>query len=226
MPKISSFLSVFYPENCKSCGDILVRGESLVCLHCELNFGKNIQPNGNCSEIEQLFWGKAEIESAVAIFQFLKKENLQGLIHEFKYKGNVGLALKMGGIVGHNYEFKSDDIDLISFVPMHPRKEKTRGYNQAEKLAEGFSKVTGIKVASILFRVENTTTQTKKDVFDRFENMQNKFEVNHSMVGIRHILLIDDVVTTGATLTACAKKINEKGVKVSLVCLAYRGLGI
>ena len=136
MLKISPFLSVFYPENCKSCQDILVKGESFFCLNCELNFGEVMHAEYQFSEVEQLFWGKARIESAVAVFQFLKQENLQSIIHEFKYNGNIGLAVRMGEIIGYNSGFLNQDIDAVSFVPMHPAKEKKRGYNQAQKLAE------------------------------------------------------------------------------------------
>ena len=224
MLKISPFLSVFYPENCKSCQDILVKGESFFCLNCELNFGEVMHAEYQFSEVEQLFWGKARIESAVAIFQFLKQENLQSIIHEFKYNGNPGLAVRMGEIVGHNSDFLSQEIDAVSFVPMHPEKEKKRGYNQARKLAEGFSNVTGITAIPLLKRVEVVETQTNKDVFERFENMENNFGVVDLSKEIKHVVLIDDVMTTGATLAACANQLTEKGVKVSLVCLAYRGL--
>ncbi|MBK22260.1 MAG: hypothetical protein CMP63_08140 [Flavobacteriales bacterium] len=126
MFKISPFLSVFYPESCKSCQDILVKGESFVCLHCELNFGEVMHTEYAFSEVDQLFWGKARIESAVAVFQFLKQEKLQSIIHEFKYKGNAGLAVRMGEIIGHNSDLLSQDIDAVSFVPMHPEKEKKK----------------------------------------------------------------------------------------------------
>ena len=224
MLKISPLLSVFYPENCKSCQDVLVKGESFFCLHCELNFGEVMHAQYQFSEVEQLFWGKARIESAVAVFQFLKQENLQSIIHEFKYNGNIGLAVRMGEIIGYNSGFLNQDIDAVSFVPMYPEKEKKRGYNQAQKLAEGFSNVTGITATPLLNRKEDTETQTDKDVFERFENMENKFAVVNLSEEIKHVVLIDDVITTGATLAACANQLTEKGIKVSLVCLAYRGL--
>ena len=224
MIEISTFLSVFYPKNCKCCQGYLVKGESFFCLNCELNFGELSLVDGKSTEIEQLFWGKARVESAVAVFQFLKQENLQSIIHEFKYNGNVGLALKMGGLIGYNYILPIKNIDAVSFVPMHPKKEKKRGYNQAQKLAEGFSGITGVKTMHLLKKIKNTETQTEKGVFERFENMEDKFEVINLSEEIKHVLLIDDVITTGATLAACANKLIKKGVKVSLVCLAYRGL--
>ncbi len=224
MRKISDFLSVFYPQNCKVCSDSLVQGEVFFCLHCELNFGEINLFDSASSDIDQLFWGKVELESAMAIYQFLKQENLQHIIHQFKYKGNHKLAVKMGEVIGNNYIFHSKDIDAVSFVPMHPNKQRKRGFNQAEKLAEGFSAITGIRTVNLLKRIQNTSTQTVKGVFERFQNMEDKFQLISSLEEIKHVLLIDDVITTGATLAACSKKLKQRGIKVSLVCLAYRGL--
>lgn len=224
MLKISDVLSVFYPQNCKSCSDGLVKGERYLCLHCELNFGEISLFNSDSSDIEELFWGKVKIESAVAIYQFLKHENLQRIIHEFKYKGNNKLAVRMGEVIGYKYRLCLKDVDAVSFVPMHPTKQRKRGYNQAEKLAEGFSAITDVKIVTLLERIQNTGTQTAKGVFERFQNMEDKFEVIYPLQEIKHVLLIDDVITTGATLVSCSKKLIQKGIKVSLVCLAYRGL--
>lgn len=224
MLRIASFLSVFYPQNCKCCKVSLVKGELYFCLNCELNFGKIFQNDEEFSEVDQLFWGKVKIESAVAVYQFLKQENLQNLIHEFKYNSNQSLAFKMGEVIGYNYQFDTKDIDALSFVPMHSSKERKRGFNQAEKLSQGFSSVTGIKTIKLLKRIENSGTQTAKGVYERFENMEDKFEVLAPLTQIKHVLLIDDVITTGATLAACAKQIVKKGINVSVVCLAYRGL--
>lgn len=224
MLKIGDFLSAFYPNNCKSCQEGLVKGENYICLNCELNFGEIAFFDNVLSDIEQLFWGKVKIESAIALYQFLKEEKLQQIIHEFKYLGNHNLAVKMGEIIGNNYKFISKDIDVVSFVPLHPSKQKKRGYNQAQKLAEGFSNMTGKKVINLLKRVENTETQTDKGVFERFKNMEDKFRVVNVLKEIKHVLLIDDVITTGATLAACANKLTKKGIRVSVVSLSYRGL--
>tara|TARA_B100001175_G_scaffold228785_1_gene195409 strand:+ start:85 stop:765 length:681 start_codon:yes stop_codon:yes gene_type:complete len=224
MLKISDILSVFYPQICKSCSDGLVKGELYLCLHCELNFGEIYLNNKHSSDIEELFWGKVKIESAVAIYQFLKQENLQKIIHDFKYKGNHKLAIKMGEVMGYKYRCLLKDIDAVSFVPMHSNKKRKRGFNQAEKLAEGFSAITDVKIVNILERIEYTDTQTSKGVFERFQNMEDKFKVLSPLQEIKHVLLIDDVITTGATLVSCSKKLVQKGIKVSIVCLAYRGL--
>lgn len=224
MLKISTLISVFYPLNCKSCEEPLVKGETYFCLHCELNFGEIFNETSSYSEIEQLFWGKVKVENTFAAYQFLKQENLQRLIHEFKYKGNKKLAYELGALIGTQAKNKFEGVNVVSFVPMFKSRELKRGYNQAEVLAKGFSSTTGIKVENLLERAEATTTQTEKGVYERFENMEGKFKLLKNLKDKSHVLLIDDVITTGATLASCAKVLTNAGVKVSIVCLAYRGL--
>lgn len=220
----SALLSVFYPLNCRCCETPLVKGETLYCLHCELNFGELFVADNPETELDQLFWGKAEVESTFAAFQFLKAENIQGLIHEFKYGGNKKLAFKMGQLLGRYFTLESSLVDCVSFVPMHSKKERKRGYNQAEILAKGFSKELNIPLCKVLERLKESDSQTDKDVYERFENMQEKFQITKFALGVKHVILIDDVITTGATLAACANVLISKGIRVSVVCLAYRGL--
>ena len=202
----------------------LVKGEVFYCLHCELNFGELLVVGNADTELDQLFWGKAKIENTFAAFQFLKAEKLQGLIHEFKYGGNKKLALRMGILLGRYFNMEPNLADCISFVPMHSKKERKRGYNQAEILAKGFSKELNIPLCKVLERVKESDSQTEKDVYERFENMQEKFELTERAKGFKHVLIIDDVITTGATLAACSNVLISNGIKVSVVCLAYRGL--
>lgn len=221
---VSELLSVFYPLNCKSCSASLVRGEVHFCLKCELNFAPITKRLKDTEELDQLFWGKVKIEHSSAVFQFLKQEKLQSLIHLLKYKGDKKLARYLGGLMAKQEVFYG--IDYISFVPMHKKKEKKRGYNQGKELAIGYSKECGIPVLDCLIRKEASTTQTEKGVFERFENMEGKFKLKSDLElkGIKHILLIDDVLTTGATLAACATELVKHDFKVSVFCLAYRGV--
>ncbi len=224
IPGLSSFLSVFYPQNCKCCGATLVRGEDLFCLTCELNFSQFLSQDFQGNEIEQLFWGKAKIETCFAPFQFLKQENLQHLIHEFKYNSNYSLADRLGKLLGEKSQHLFHDCDLISFVPMHKSKERKRGYNQGELLAKGVGSSLDKPVVDILIRTVRSDSQTDKGVYDRYQNMQNKFELDSCYLDVKHVLLVDDVITTGATLAACAKVLNSRGIKVSILCLAFRSL--
>ncbi len=189
-----------------------------------MNFGQLIIEGNICSELNQLFWGKAAVKYVFSAFQFLKEENLQRLIHEFKYSGNKKLAFKMGQLLGRQINLESKFPDCISFVPMHPIKQKERGYNQAEVLAQGFSIELNIPLVQVLKRVNESESQTEKDVFERFENMEDKFQLESKIENLKHVLILDDVITTGATLAACANILLTHGIQVSILCLAYRGL--
>ena len=220
MLNFNSFISTFYPLNCKCCENPLVTGEKHFCLNCEANFGDILDVQRE--EVSQLFWGKAKIAETIIIFQFLKEENLQNLIHKFKYQGDQQLAFDIGYFIGK--KIKDPFFDAISFVPMHKKKQINRGFNQAQLIANGLGSELKIPVVSLLERIEFTETQTEKGVYERFVNMDNKFKFKKNKHQYNHVLLIDDVITTGATLAACAKTLNNEEITVSIACLAYRTL--
>ncbi len=179
--------------------------------------------NRKQEEVAQLFWGKAKIKDVFVPYQFLKKEKLQSLIHEFKYNGNKKLALTLGAHMAEVIKLDLIPNSAVTFVPMHPKKERKRGYNQAEILAKGFADYYGFDLKSLIIRPEETATQTDKGVYDRFENMAQRFRAKE-IDKFKHVYLIDDVITTGATLVSCANELIANGVQVTIVCLAYRGL--
>ncbi|MDG1518520.1 MAG: phosphoribosyltransferase family protein [Flavobacteriales bacterium] len=208
------------------CKNSLHKGENHFCISCEANFSENLEPLNNKSNIAQLFWGKADVTFSGAPFNFLKQENLQQIIHEFKYGGNSNLAKYMGSYLGLKIKDVSElaDVDCVSFVPMHPKKIKKRGYNQAEELATGVAKKLNVQTKCVLKRLVESASQTEKGVYERYENMDANFTALHGFEG-KHILLVDDVLTTGATLIACVNAIKKKyDVKVSIVCLAFRAV--
>lgn len=208
------------------CKNSLHKGENHFCISCEANFSENLEPLNNKSNIAQLFWGKADVTFSGAPFNFLKQENLQQIIHEFKYEGNSNLAKYMGSYLGLKIKDVSElaDVDCVSFVPMHPKKIKKRGYNQAEELATGVAKKLNVQTKCVLKRLVESASQTEKGVYERYENMDANFTALHGFEG-KHILLVDDVLTTGATLIACVNAIKKKyDVKVSIVCLAFRAV--
>jgi ComF family protein len=163
--------------------------------------------------------------SATAFFHFSKGEKVQRMIHKLKYNGEKEIGVKVGEWMGQ--ELKEADgfakADLVVPVPLHPRRQSKRGYNQSAMLAEGLSKSMGIPFSEAMARYKETTTQTRKHRYERFENVNRVFGVrNIAKVENKHILLVDDVITTGSTLIACAESLLEvPGTKVSIATMAY-----
>jgi ComF family protein len=223
---LQDFVDLFIPSRCINCGTNLFKSEQHVCREClskipMTNFIKNKD-----NAVSQIFWGRAKLEYAFSYYFFTKNGSLQNLIHEIKYHGAKELAFEMGRKFGNDLkqESFSKEFDVICPVPLHKQKEKLRGYNQSEWLASGLSDALKIPYnKSLLKRKVFTSTQTKKNRQQRWENVKDAFEVDEiSKVANKHILLLDDVLTTGATLEACAQKLLEiEGTTVSVASLAY-----
>jgi len=178
--------------------------------------------------VYELFLGKVDIQQATAFLQYEKGNKVQKLIHSFKYHGNKELAYLLGKLSWHDLAdsplFKH--IDLIIPVPLHKKRQRKRGYNQAEYIAKGIRQVSGLPVRTdILYREIASTSQVKKNIYDRWNNMQELFTIkNEQTIQGNHVLLVDDVVTSGSTLCACATKLlSIKDVQVSIFTLAKAG---
>jgi len=174
--------------------------------------------------VEKRFWGRIGLTSATSEFYFSKDSIIQNLIHEFKYKGNKKVALFLGSLIGKSLlNSNRFPIEAIIPLPLFEKKENQRGYNQAEILAEGISEVMNVPVIkNNVVRTVHTETQTKKGRLERWTNVEKVFAVKapESLSG-RHLLLVDDVITTGSTIEACAKKILEvEDVLLSIATLA------
>jgi len=224
-----ALLHIIFPHVCDGCGSDLLNIESRLCIRCfaslpETNFEEH---PGN--PVEKIFWGRIPIANATAQFYFTKESLMQHLMHQFKYKGNKDLGLQLGRMMGNalNASNRFNNIDALIPLPLFPSKEKKRGYNQATVLCEGIAEILNLPVLSnIISRPQHTETQTKKGRIERWRNIEGKFELKEQQgIQNKHLLLVDDVVTTGATLEACGNELLSAGnVKLSIatLCVASR----
>ncbi|MEO7983428.1 MAG: phosphoribosyltransferase family protein [Bacteroidota bacterium] len=223
-----SFLHLLFPHICAGCGTDAVKGNTVLCMRCidaipETNF--ELHP-GN--PIEKIFWGRVPLTGATAQFYFTKESLVQHLMHQFKYKGNKELGLQLGRIMGEQL-LESDrfQADALIPLPLFPAKERRRGYNQAAILCEGMAEMMRIPVLNnVIIRPQHTETQTRKGRIERWKNMEGKFILSDpGAIRDKHLLLVDDVVTTGATLEACANELLQaENVRLSVatLCVASR----
>jgi len=218
------FLQFFFPDLCVACGQILNRQEKVLCAHCMFHIPRTEFHNDPENPVSQLFWGRVKIEHAGSFFYFNKGSSYQPLIHKLKYSGRSDIGIEMGKLFGSELRRSVFAMaDLIIPVPLHPTKLKKRGYNQSEMIARGIAQSLVLPVNThSLLRVESTETQTRKSRFDRFINVEGKFSIEKtSELEGKHIILTDDVVTTGSTLEACAiALLCIDGTKVSILTLA------
>lgn len=220
------FLSLFFPELCCACGDHLVSHEYQLCTSCLYDLPYTSFHLQVDNPVARQFWGRIPVKSAFAYLYFHKQGKVQNIIHHLKYKNRPLLGNLLGEMCGRelrNNELASS-IDFIIPVPLHPSRLKSRGYNQSHCIAEGLATVLQVPLGDkYLFRSKSTSTQTHKGRFERFENMVEVFSLNKAedLVG-KHVLLVDDVITTGATLEACALPLlNVPGLQISILAMAY-----
>lgn len=217
---------VIYPNCCGSCGGILVHGEFLICGMCRMLLPITGYHLVKDNKIEKIFWGRTPVERAASYLFFNKGTGVQRLMHELKYKQSPEIGILLGEMYGLELKRSGwlEGIDFICPVPLHPKKFKKRGYNQSACFAEGISKVAGIPVdMQWLQRRVFTSTQTRKNRIERWHNVETAFSVEGEPKFLKNgqVLLIDDIITTGATLEACASLIGSKiGNRVSIATIA------
>lgn len=223
---LTDFISLIYPRTCAGCDESLLKHEQEICNFCYINLPKtnfHLQP---FNPVKNIFYGRVELETASSFYLFHKKGSVQKIMHAIKYKGNQELATIIG--IWYAEDLYSDPPVMQSAciipVPLHSRKLKQRGYNQSEAFAKGLAE--GLKIplnTSILRRMEHTASQTRKSRFERWENVEDMFEVTEDpSLKHQHIILVDDVITTGATIEACCHALQKiEGVKISVLSIAF-----
>lgn len=223
-----SVLHLLFPHICTGCGSDILHEKSVLCMRCidampETNF--ELHPD---NPVEKIFWGRLPLAGATAQFYFTKESLMQHLMHQFKYKGNKELGMQLGKIMGVQIKKSARfEADALVPLPLFAAKEKRRGYNQAAILCEGMAEAMNLPVLDkIISRPRHTETQTKKGRIERWKNMEGKFILSDAdAIKNMHLLLVDDVVTTGATLEACGNELlKAENVRLSIatLCIASR----
>lgn len=225
MSVFKHLIQLIYPNLCLVCTENLMAGENLVCLSCLSKLPYTDYHLQASNPIEQRFWGKFPVEGAASLYFYQKATAGQQLLHALKYKGEKQLGEFLGRQLGVRLAESAvfQTVDLVVPVPLHPKKYRKRGYNQSECICNGIAAALHVPVDfTNLERLVENPTQTRKGVYERWENTQGIFGVKDTaLFAGKHILLVDDVLTTGSTLEACAQAILQaKGVKISIATLA------
>ena len=219
----SSIISLFYPHHCLSCdSDVLPEDEEL-CSKCFDGLPFTGFENIKGNPVEKMFWGRVELYKAFSVFYFNKGLVFQSLIHKLKYKHSTETGIYLGRLMALAVERSGEEYDCIVPMPLHKKKENKRGFNQCHFIGEGLAEKTGIALEEgSVIRIKNTESQTRKNRVERWSNVANAFEVHdNGRLNNKHILLIDDVITTGASVEACARELLQiEGVKITVASLA------
>lgn len=223
---LKNFFYLFYPKICANCNEQLLQNEKAICTFCRHDLPLTNFTSYTENKVSKIFYGSVTIEKAYSLLFFRKKGITKNLIHELKYKGNEEIGVFFGNWLGEmlaqNKEFST--VDFIIPVPIHSKRKKIRGYNQVTKFGKCLSTHLDIPfIESVLVRKSSTKTQTLKARFERFKDSETKFSLRDTDVfNNKHILIIDDIITTGATLEACAiALLKTPGIKISILTMAY-----
>jgi ComF family protein len=220
-----SLLHLFFPHICSGCGSDLLTRDSFLCFRCAAALPQTHFEKFSANPIARKFYGRLPVEQAMALYYFTKESLLQHLVHQLKYKGQKDLGRQLGMVMGQSLKDSGQyHIDALVPLPLFPGRERKRGYNQAELLCNGISDQYDIPVLrNVITRPDHTETQTLKGRIERWKNMEGKFVLTDPkpLTG-RHILLVDDVITTGATLESCGSELlTVKDTLLSIACLCY-----
>ena len=226
MTLINDFLSLIYPRQCEACANNLFKHEIYLCNYCKLNLPKSNFHHTSDTELTGVFAGRIPFIHALCFYVFEKSGKVQKLLHAIKYENQKSLAEFLGKQYAEdlikNNTFGA--VDVIIPIPLHKNKLKARGFNQSDCFAKGLSLNLNILMdTQTLVRKTETSTQTKKRKFERWQNVDGIFEVaNKDYLINKHVLIVDDVITTGATIEAAWQSMKDiEGIKISVVAIAF-----
>lgn len=214
---LHDFVNLFFPHYCLTCREPLVKGETLICTACFLDLPQTTCHQESENIVAQRLAGRLPVKHAMALYKFRKSGKVQSLLHHLKYKNKPSIGKMLGRRYGAIFReaYGSTTFDLIIPVPLHTSKLRERGYNQSDFFAQGIAEVMCIPWSNQhLKRTTKAVTQTKMSKLERFKSVEHAFEAtNISTLHNKHILLVDDVMTTGATLEACGIVLLAAGIK-------------
>lgn len=224
----SSLLHLAFPHLCAGCGTDVLHQQQLLCNSCIAAMPLTCFEHHADNPAAKIFHGRLNVTHATAQYFFTKGALMQELMHQLKYKGNKALGVALGKMMGRQLAVaeRFANIDALVPLPLYPEKEHLRGYNQAAVLCAGIAETFRKPVLkNAVIRTHHTQSQTKKNRVERWQNMEGRFLVPHpeALVG-KHLLLVDDVVTTGATLEACGRELLQApqvSLSIATLCFAF-----
>lgn len=226
MPVINDFLSLIYPRHCEACSRNLYRHERYLCTHCRITLPRSNYHKLAASPLYMTFAGRVPLIMACSYLLYEKSGKVQKLLHAIKYQDQRELAVHLGKLYAEDLASAKtfSAVDLIIPVPLHHTKFKSRGFNQSEQFALGLASGLNKDISThYLKRVKETSTQTRKKKYERWENVEGIFEVQESQALYgKHVLLVDDVITTGATIEASWQAMRKvEDIKISVASIAF-----
>ncbi|KAB1064045.1 ComF family protein [Salibacter halophilus] len=223
---LDDFVSLIYPNVCSGCSRPLLKHENTICLHCKTKLPFTHFHDDPHNMIEKIFWGRVPVEAASCLAYFYKRGLIQNMMHQLKYKDRTEVGVDLGKIAGFQLanSKRFSGVDLVIPIPMHPRKRKKRGYNQCTFIAKGIAEPLNAGVNEVaLTKTDDTASQTRKSKFNRWLNVKSVFNLERPQdIEGKRVLLIDDVVTTGATLEAAGQTLLQaKNVELNIFTIAH-----
>ena len=218
-------LNLFFPKVCYACNSLLLDNENHICTSCRQELPVTNYHFNNDDTVEKIFYGRVKIEQATALLKFEKKSKVQQLLHNLKYRGHETIGEILGQWLGHelNESGQYKTIDVVIPVPLHKNKQRKRGYNQVTKFGEQIAKALNVDyIDDVLIKTSSTGTQVFKKRLARWQTDNEVFStINLEKINNKHLLLVDDIITTGSTIEACVNQLQKaKNIKISVATMA------